>query len=209
MKIGDCEGRRFNGRSWDRDWFQPFAGEGFWGSLEPLDAHRVIGAMHCDAGIQLGVFYLNHRIDAPHVNTLSDGNALDWENRQSLFIGGDSPSRVFFRASRDDDFFYLYVDYKTCSDDFSIDMRLDTLPLTINVSGLTDAKEGIEWVEEPLSELENQNRRLKIAIPLSLLGVHAGDELRFNAVLRDQEVRDTFTFADPSDPDTWMRIRLK
>ena len=209
LKIGDCEGRRFNGRAWDRDWFQPFAGKGFWGSLEPLDAHRVIGAMHCDAGIQLGVFYLNHRIDAPHVNTLSDGNMLDWKSRHSLFIGGDSPSCAFFRASHDDSFFYLYVDYKACSDDFSIDMKLDALPLTIKASGLTGSREGVKWVEEPLSGPEDQNRHLKIAIPLSLLGIHSGDELRFNATLQDQNVRDTFTFADPSDSDTWMRIRLR
>lgn len=94
LKIGDSRGRVFNGRSWDEDWYRPFDGKGFWGSLEPMDAHRVIGTMHCDEGIQIGVFYLNHRIDAPKARIRPDGDGREWRSdRRSSSAATPRPKR--------------------------------------------------------------------------------------------------------------------
>lgn len=59
-----------------------------------MDTHRVIGTMHCDEGIQIGVFYLNHRIDAPKARIRPDGDGREWRSDQALFIGSDSPTET-------------------------------------------------------------------------------------------------------------------
>lgn len=207
LKIGDCTGRRFNGRSWAEDWFQPFPRKGFWGSLELLDSHRVIGAMHGDEGIQLGVFYLNHRIDAPFASTMPGDR--DWWDNQALFIGGDSPAYACFRGCYDEEFFHLFVEYGQCPEDFAIDMMLGSLPLTIDASGLVGAGRSAGCLCLQVPEYDGSGSLLRISVPRRLLKVHPGDTLRFNAILRSREIRDTFTFADASDPETWMNIVLR
>ena len=207
LKIGDCTGRRFNGCSWAEDWFQPFPRKGFWGSLELLDSHRVIGAMHGDEGIQLGVFYLNHRIDAPCASTMPGGR--DWWDNQALFIGGASPAYACFRGCYDEEFFHLFVEYGQCPEDFAIDMMLGSLPLTIDASGLVGTERSAGCRCRQVPEYAGSGSLLRISVPRRLLMVQQGDTLRFNAILRSREIRDTFTFADASDPETWMNIVLR
>ena len=75
-----------------------------------MDAHRVIGTMHCDEGIQIGVFYLNHRIDAPKARIRPDGDGREWRSDQALFIGSDSPTETIFRACHDGKRLYLLAE---------------------------------------------------------------------------------------------------
>lgn len=75
-----------------------------------MDAHRVIGTMHCDEGIQIGVFYLNHRIDAPKARIRPDGDGREWRSDQALFIGSDSPAETIFRACHDGKRLYLLAE---------------------------------------------------------------------------------------------------
>ena len=210
LKIGDCEGRVFNGRSWSEDWFRPFAGKGFWGSLEPVDAHRVIGTMHCDEGIQLGVFYLNHRIDAPRAKVRVDGDGAEWQGDQALFIGSDSPAQVIFRAAHDGRYLYLLAECKACPEDSVVEMQLNGISLTIGTSGTVSASAGVKCVcREAVTASGEKGYVSEAAVPLTALAAQPGDTIRFNAVLKGRNLNDTFTFAASGNPDSRMQIMLK
>lgn len=210
LKIGDCEGRSFNGRSWAEDWFRPFAGRGFWGCLEPVDAHRVIGAMHCDEGIQLGVFYLNHRIDAPRAKVRLDGDGREWRSGQALFLGGDSPAQALFRASHDDEYLYLLAECTGCPRECCIELRIEGLSLTVGADGSVGGCPGAKSVRrEGATPSGEAGHATEIAVPLRSLGVQPGATVRFYAALAASGCCDTFTFAKPDDPESWMRIALK
>lgn len=209
LKIGDHRGRVFNGRSWEQEWFQPFAGTGFWGSLEPVDSHRVIGAMHCDDGIQLGVFYLNHRIDAPAAKVRLDGDGEEWQAGQALFLGGDSPAQVIFRACHDRKNLYLLLDGREFPKEGSLEMRLDGLVLTLGADGTVAGPAKVRGIcREAATASGEPGFTAEIAVPLALLSARAGDTLRFDATIRGNGLQDRFTFAG-DDPETWMRIALK
>lgn len=66
--------------------------------------------MHCDEGIQIGVFYLNHRIDAPKARIRPDGDGREWRSDQALFIGSDSPTETIFRTCHDGKRLYLLAE---------------------------------------------------------------------------------------------------
>ncbi len=230
MKVGDSRARVFNGRSWDSDWFQPFAGRGFWGSLEPLDDHHVIGTMHCDEGIQTGVFYLNHRIDAPRAKIKVDGDCSEWTGDQALFIGSDSPVQTIFRAACDDRYLYIAAERKdgAPAEDSTIEIYVSnghadgvTVFAEVAPSGLVSCPvkgsgsgnapvKGVKGAcRDAVTERGETGWSAEAAIPLSVLGAAPGDTVCFNAVVKGEGLSDTFTFAEPSDPSTWMRIRLE
>ncbi len=210
LKIGDREGHVFNGRSWEQDWFRPFSGRGFWGSLEPLDSHRVIGTMHCDEGIQLGVFYLNHRIDAPHLKMRLDGDPREWSHDHALFIGGDSPAKALFRAGHNGENFCLLVETAGCPEDCRIELRLGDITLSIAPDGEVSGCAGAKSVRRRrLTASGEAGYATEITVPLRLLGVGPGDTMLFYAALDAENLHDTFTFAKPDDPESWMRIVLK
>ena len=50
---------------------------------------------------------------------------------------------------------------------------------------------------------------VELAVPLSALGLEAGDEVMLDVVLRGNGLNDGFTHADGDDPSTWMKIRLR
>ena len=64
LKLGDAAARRFNGRTWDTDWLQPFEDKGYWGSTEVISAHEAVGSILSQYGLSIGKFYLNHAMTA-------------------------------------------------------------------------------------------------------------------------------------------------
>jgi len=233
LKIGDHEARTFNGASWEEDWFRPFSGLGFWGSTEVIDDHHVIGAMHCEDGIQIGVFYLNHRIDAPQTNVKVDGESSEWTTDQALFIGSDSQVQTIFRASRDSEYLYLLAERKDMllSESSTIEMYIHSAGPGGNGEGETVLATVNPFGEFSCTEINNANTPVfgakavcntaetvdgvtgyvaEIAIPIASLGnIKSGDLLDFNAVVKGSGLSDTFTFATVDSPSTWMKIRLK
>ena len=216
LKIGDREGRVFNGRSWAEDWFRPFEGRGFWGSLEPIDAHRVVGAMHCDEGIQIGLFHLNHRIDAPKARIRPDGDGREWRGDQALFIGSDSPTETIVRACHDGKRLYLLTERldpepagnPTAS--LSVEHAGRRIGLTITADGsVVSRTPGVHGVcRAGFAPSGTPGRATEIVVPLAALEAGPGDTLRFDATIRSDGMQDRFTFAT-DDPETWMRITLK
>lgn len=206
IKLGNSTGTHFNGRSWEKDWFVPFEGLGFWGSLEVVAPHLLVGTMHCDAGIQIASMYLNHRIDAEKARVKVDGRTGEWKGRDALFIGSDSPSQAIFRAASDRRNLYILAE------------ALDATGVDISVCG-PDGKivrlcgDMLESVKECTLAGRSQDGRKgfakEISIPLNELGAKKGDVLRFDAKVISEGVEDTFTGVDPDDPQTWMLINLK
>jgi len=233
LKIGNHEAQVFNGSSWEEDWFRPFSGLGFWGSTEVIDDHHVIGAMHCADGIQMGVFYLNHRIDAPQANVKVDGESSEWTTDQALFVGSDSQVQTIFRASRDSEYLYLLAERKDMllSESSTIEMYVHCAAPNGNGEGTTVLATVNPFGEFSCTEINNSNAPVtgakgvcniaetvdgvggcvaEIAIPIASLGnIKNGDLLNFNAVVKGSGLSDTFTFATVDSPSTWMKIRLK
>lgn len=206
IKLGNAEGTIFNGRSWDEDWLVPFEGLGYWGSLEIAAPHLLVGAMHCDEGIQIAVMYLNHRIDAVRNRVRVDGKPNEWHNDDALFIGSDSPAQSVFRAAHDGRNLYILAEALEAE---SVEIALCGPDGTVvNVAG--DAPESVRVCSHSGKTQDGRPGFTKeISIPLESLGAKEGDVLRFNAVVRSRGAEDKFTGVDAHDPETWMLINLK
>lgn len=106
LRIGDANARNFGGV------YQPFSG-GYWGSLQVIDSHTMIGAMpkSTTGPIQIAQFVLNHRIDAVHRSVKVDGDNAEWANTDhALFVGEKSQAQGTLRCSCDDENVYFLVE---------------------------------------------------------------------------------------------------
>ncbi|WP_187443992.1 exo-alpha-sialidase [Sphingobacterium phlebotomi] len=234
MKIGDNKARNFNHTAWNADWFQPFNGTGYWGSTEIDDAHHIIGTMHKSGTIMVGRFFLNHRINAPTSNIVVDGDTNDWTHTDALFIGSESQTQAVFRAAIDADNLYLLVErqdnYVATGDNVDLyihndegnSLNINSLKITLDPAGVVACSKwsGSSWEAEDISLVTVSNKisgiindgradtgyLSEIGIPLSTINGNSG-YVRFNAVLTDGNITDTFTFADPAKPESWMRIK--
>jgi len=227
MKIGDSTARKFNGDSWDTSWYIPFHTSGFWGSLEVIDTHEIIGTIHGAGSIVIGRFILNHRINAPAVKITVDGDNEEWSHTDALFIGSASPKQTVFRAAKDADNFYILAEQLdkrvSAGDNMELYFHNDGTPelndhslrITIGSKGLVECAKwsGKSWTVAEIPGLQVAGGMYKgrgclfeVGIPLSVLDA-AGPYFRFNAVTVKKDARDSFTFAMPNDPATWMLIK--
>jgi hypothetical protein len=209
LKLGD--GYRFNGRNWDSDWFQPFSQKGYWGSTEVISPLEVVGAMHCDSGIQTGVFYLNHAIDASSMKVKMDGDWKEWPLSQALFIGSDSPVQTTFRAAHDGKKLYLLV--QTTSFDAEINISLkgaSDITFEVGHDGLKSSSKGIKYIcKDGANSLGETGCSYEISIPFSC--IRHEEKLMFNAIVKSSSnpnIVDGFTGADPAFPSTWLPINI-
>lgn len=234
MKVGDSKARVFNHTAWNTDWLQPFSGTGYWGSTEIDGAHHIIGTMHKSGTIMVGRFFLNHRINAPVKNITVDGDTNDWTHTDALFIGSDSKTQATFRAAMDAQKLYLLIErldnYVATGDNVDLyvhnnesnELNTSSLKITIDPSGVVACAKwsGSAWeavdvslisVSNKISGIINDGRAdtgylSEIGIPLSAINGNS-EYFRFNAVLTDGNVTDSFTFADIGKPDTWIQIK--
>ena len=108
MKMGDATARNFSNIP-----YTPFSGKGYWGTLERIDSHQLIGAMpNTSAGkVMLAQFVLNHRIAATQRNVKVDGNNSEWKNTDhALFVGDKSQAQATLRCTFDNDNVYFLVE---------------------------------------------------------------------------------------------------
>src|SRR5690606_7281497 len=70
LRLGDATARTFG------EPYTPFSKTGFWGTIETIDNHQLIGSMHTSGAIMLARFVLNHRIKATNrtVNVNGDNS---------------------------------------------------------------------------------------------------------------------------------------
>lgn len=108
LKMGDARARNFS-----QDAYSPFKGKGYWGTLERIDGHRLVGAMpNTSAGqVMLAEFVLNHRIEATSRSVTVDADNSEWSNTdQALFVGDKSQAQATLRSSSDNDNVYFLVE---------------------------------------------------------------------------------------------------
>ena len=101
FKILDHKGQCPVGSTWSEDWFFAFPGKGFWAGTEVDGPCTMAAAMHCDEGIQVERFWLNHRIDAAAAPALVDGDGSEWDGTQALFLSSGEGDETLFRARQE------------------------------------------------------------------------------------------------------------
>ncbi len=107
MKMGDARARNFG------EAYAPFSGKGYWGTLERIDDHQLIGAMPntTDGVVMLSRFILNHNITATRRNVSVDGNNSEWANTDhALFVGEKSQAQATLRCSFDENNVYFLIE---------------------------------------------------------------------------------------------------
>ena len=230
LKVGDGMAQKFNGKNWESDWLRPFNRKGLWGSTEVLDPHHLAWTMECDEGIQIGMGYLNHTIEALRQSVTVDGDGRDWEAVDALFIGSDSPVETVFRASYDETNLYVLVESVDDACGASVNFIVhdaaakklasgSSVSVSVGASGLLSASgysksgtvEGIKVCAREGRTMQGRNGFVaEVVIPLAALGVSEGSTMAFLAeVSTPAGVNDTFFGINRTKPDTWQRIYLK
>ena len=106
IRLGDSLARDFG------DPINPLAGTGYWGSLEVIRSHTVVGTMAYarklgdknQNRIMISQNYLNHRIDVPEAEIAIDGSNTEWAAyTDALFVGSDSQAQVSVRPVQDEE----------------------------------------------------------------------------------------------------------
>lgn len=238
LKLGTCDGRQFYGESWISGWYQPFGGKGYWGSTEVIGSHEVLATMHCSSAgtIQLGKFYLNHKIDAVRQTIKVDGSGDEWKSTQALFLGSASKEvSTAIRAANDGDNLYILVDrsdkYLNKGDDLTLylaDGNAETVEGAVRISvplegavtyGINDGvwkdadirnvKCVTTVVGTPSDGRSDSGYVTEISIPLDILGRKGANGVLIDVIVADGSSKDTFTGANANTPARWMPVVLK
>lgn len=221
FKILDHKGQCPVGSTWSEDWFFAFPGKGFWAGTEVDGPCTMAAAMHCDEGIQVERFWLNHRIDAAAAPALVDGDGSEWDGTQALFLSSGEGDETLFRARHDDKNLYLLVETA-----FTDSPHAHRLNLRLAASG--SRKYGIVSIDSATGKVEakrfspvsasafgttsdgRHGTVTEISIPLSELGnAVSGDYLCLFAEAVTPSGTFAFSLSDPALRSTWQRIRLK
>lgn len=105
LRMGDATARIFG------EPYMPFSKTGYWGTMEMMDSHQMIGAMHTTGAIMLARFSLNHGIVATSRTVNVDGDNADWTNTDdAIFVGQKSQAQATLRCSSDDQNIYFLVE---------------------------------------------------------------------------------------------------
>lgn len=108
LKIGNAKARNFGD-----DYLPALFTSGYWGSLETVDAHHIIGVMPntTEKEISLAKFVLNHSIKATPRTVIADGDNVEWQKTdEALFVGENSQAQATLRASHDDTNLYFLIE---------------------------------------------------------------------------------------------------
>ena len=154
IRLGDSLAREFG------DPIDPMHGTGFWGSLELIQSHIVVGTMtyarkvsgQQQNRIMISQNVLNHRIDVPQAKLKVDGDNTDWADyTDALFVGSESQAQTAVRPAKDDDNLYFLIERLDTylSDGDTVELYLgdsgsdkldtNTLRLTVGPNGLMGA----------------------------------------------------------------------
>lgn len=224
LKMGDAKARNFTQKA-----YAPFKGSGFWGTLERIDNHQLIGAMpNTSAGsIMLARFVLNHRIAATRRSINIDGDNSEWtKTDEALFVGDKSQAQATLRCSADDTNVYFLIevlDYSITKNDYAavyISPVTDNDLLTDKACRIRVTSEGIKssdiyngnWTETELdvsvsaSVLDkNDGYIAEIKIPRSKLDIKSGEVL-VNFLLFDNHEEDAICDISSTSTAKWIPV---
>ena len=219
IRMCNAAATKFYGsNSWDNmsNWFTPFEGLGFWGSMEVCGSNLLAMGMHSqEEGMQLGMAYLNQRLDAKDAEVVLDGKLEEWDTNKALYIGAKTGEEVLIRASHDGEALYLALDCKD-PDRTSLQTLIlqsdNSAPLVIklNANGLiSSGKDGVEVKTKPAAASDGTAGYVaEVKIPLSLTGATKGAKINIYAMMEKNNSRTAFNFADGSDPSTWQLLKI-
>ena len=230
LKIGDCNGKVFQGAGWDDKWMQGFPEKGFWGCVELDTDHVMLGTIHCKTGIQLGRFYLNHRIDAGPAKIKIDGNNAEWPASHAWFVGSENPEvQTSIRAARNGKnlcFVFDRLDPSIGEDD-DITIRLSggdaleegALSIKVMPSGELSIErfEGGSWLSFKAKGAKSAVTKTpegyvaELSVPVAALPKVVAEDgcYRVMVSVSDNGPDDSFTWADSSNPSSWQLLRIK
>ncbi len=206
IRLGNAKARNF-GES-----YIPFSG-GFWGSLQVMNDHILIGAMPDTSKkvVMLTQFVLNHRITAAARNVTVDGSGVEWENTdEALFVGEKSQAQATLRCAFDNENVYFLIevlDYSITEIDYAAiylapvtnDDKLTNEARRIKVSykGIvsSDVYNGSSWTNSDFgvsvkTQYENSKNDkgdyvAEISIPRAHLSINDSGEILVNFSLYD------------------------
>lgn len=227
MKMGDSKARNF-GTS-----YLPFS-SGFWGSMQVMDGHRLIGTMPNTSlkVITLAQFILNHRITATSRSVTVDGSSSEWaDTDHALFVGEKSQAQATLRCSFNNDNVYFLVevldksitkeDYATIylnpvtSDD---KLTSDARRIKVAYEGIvsTESYNSSNWTSADLgvtakAKYENsKNDRsgyvVEISIPRSKLNIKSGQILTNFALYDSDGGEDAISSTTSTSTTKWLPI---
>ena len=150
LKLGDVTGTDFQG-TWD-SWYQPFDGSGYWGSTEIIDSHLLAGSMHCETGIEMGLFYLNHAIKAEKA-----ADPEKWNKAHFLYLGSEKGD-VTMKASKDRKNLYVRVEGLNVSQQQNVEIIVGGSEVNVHVSGNSPVFEAVL----PLKTLDKQAKGYEV-----------------------------------------------
>lgn len=217
---GSCSGSTFNPGPCV---YTPFEHNCMWGCVETFAQNLMAVAAMVETvdtqdtlGIQIGLMYLNHRINAPSAAIKVNGSLDDWKVTRALMVSAPSGEQSLIRACMDDSNLYLAIETADAKSRAKLSLKL--------ASGST-VKLALECTSDSLKKITGKvessarGRGItssgvggwlrEIAVPLSSLGVSAGDELRCYAEISADGTTTPFVFATASDTENWQRIKLQ
>lgn len=217
---GSCSGSTFNPGP---GVYTPFEHTCMWQGIETFAQNFLaVGAMvetipDADTlGIQIGLMYLNHRINAPSANVKVNGVLDEWSGTRALFVSAPSGEEAVLRASHDDTNLYLALETVDHHSKARVKLMLasgNTVKLSLEaerkslkkLSGTVSSSARANG----FTDVGKQGWLHEIAVPLSSLGVSAGGDLRCYMDIKVDGQTTPFTFATESDTKNWQRIRLE
>jgi hypothetical protein len=184
--------------------------------MEVCGSNLLAMGMHSqEEGMQLGMAYLNQRLDAKDAEVVLDGKLEEWDTNKALYIGAKTGEEVLIRASHDGEALYLALDCKD-PDRTSLQTLIlqsdNSAPLVIklNANGLiSSGKDGVEVKTKPAAASDGTAGYVaEVKIPLSLTGATKGAKINIYAMMEKNNSRTAFNFADGSDPSTWQLLKI-
>ena len=221
LKMGNSSLTSFYGGSnWEKEstWLIPFDNEGFWGTTEVVAPTILAAAIHCDEGMQTGLLYLNHRLDASRQKVTVDGDLSEWESDRCFFLGSENGNELLLRAATNEGTLYIAADCLVgdSAKDPSVTILISKeggnakTKLVFDRNGLDKSSAvGTSCViRDGVSESGAKGYVSEISVPLSLLGAGEGDTLCMYVLLKSGSTRTVFSFSNGSDITTWQKIKL-
>lgn len=230
LRMGDATARSFG------EPYLPFSKKGFWGTIEKIDAHQLIGSMHTAGSLMLATFVLNHRITASSRTVQVDADNSEWTNADNaLFVGQKSQAQATLRCASDEKNVYFLVevqDEQISKDDYVIiylspsggtgQLNADSRRIRVSHSGLKSADiYGGGWRETDLgvtvsnaydgsisNNTDTDNGYLvEIAIPKSKLNL-SGDLLLNFSLFDVQGGEDAIAASTSKSTANWVPVRF-
>lgn len=226
LRMGDASARNFSGTSWtSSDLYKPFAYGGYWACMESFKQNYLAIGVHGskdetgDKGMQIGMMYLNQRLNAEKNSSVSvDGKLSDWKTTKALYVCAPTGEQAVIRVCHNGTNLFLAVESVdnalAASTKVNIRLALGTtqkLTMVLNKDGKVSASSTSVNVRSAVGNTVDgrQGWLGEVSVPLSTLGASSGSELRIYADIEVDGTAWPITNEKTSSRTEWQRIKVK